>query len=257
MEHLTIEIILLCAVAFTAGFVDAIVGGGGLIQMPAGLVLLPQYPVATVIGTLKVPAISGTSLAAFEYAKKVQLNRRLLPLMMLLACIASFTGSYLLMQVSNSFMKPLLLAVLVVVAFYTYTNKNFGIHEEREHTPRQEVLYAVIISLSIGLYDGFIGPGAGSFLVLAFISIFGFDFLKASAHAKFVNLATNFGSIVLFAMKGKMIYAIALPMAVCNALGGWLGARLAILKGNKFIRMFFLAVVCITIVRFAYDVFFK
>jgi uncharacterized protein len=257
MEHLTVEIILLCIVAFTAGFVDAIVGGGGLIQMPAGLVLLPQHPVATVIGTLKLPAISGTSMAAFQYAKKVQLNKRLLPAMMLLACIASFAGSYLLTQVSNSFMKPLLLTVLVVVAIYTYANKKFGIHEEKQHSSRREWLYAIVISLGIGLYDGFIGPGAGSFLVLAFIGVFGFDFLKASAHAKFVNLATNFGSIVLFAMKGKMIYAIAFPMAVCNALGGWLGARLAIFKGNKFIRIFFLVVVTITIIRFAYDVFFK
>lgn len=257
MENLTVEIILLCLVAFTAGFVDAIVGGGGLIQMPAGLVLLPQHPVATVIGTLKLPSISGTTVAAFEYSRKVQLNKRLLPVMMLLACIASFTGSYLLTQVSNSFMKPLLLAVLVVVAIYTYTNKSFGIHEEKQHSAGREWLYAIVLSLSIGLYDGFIGPGAGSFLVLAFIGVFGFDFLKASAHAKFVNLATNFGSIVLFALKGKMIYAIAIPMAICNALGGWLGARLAILKGNKFIRIFFLVVVMVTILRFAWDVFLK
>lgn len=257
MEHLGFEIILLCVVAFMAGFVDAIVGGGGLIQTPAGLVMLPQQPVATVIGTLKLPAFCGTGIAAWQYAKKVKLNRRLLPLMMILACIASFCGSFLLTQVSNAFMKPLLLGVLVAVAIYTYTNKKFGIHEEKEHSPRKELLYAAIISIALGFYDGFIGPGAGSFLVMAFISIFGFDFLKASAHAKFVNLATNFGSVVLFALKGKMIYAVALPMAVCNALGGWTGARLAILKGNKFIRIFFLVVVCITIIRFAYDVFFK
>jgi uncharacterized membrane protein YfcA len=154
-------------------------------------------------------------------------------------------------------MKPLLLGVLVIVAIYTYINKKFGIHEEKELSPRQELLYATIISTTLGFYDGFIGPGAGSFLILAFIGIFGFDFLKASAHAKFINLATNIGSIVLFAMKGKMIYAVAFPMAVCNAMGGWTGAKLAILKGNKFIRVFFLAVVTVTIIRFAYDVFFK
>jgi uncharacterized membrane protein YfcA len=154
-------------------------------------------------------------------------------------------------------MKPLLLVVLVLVAVYTYSNKKFGIHEEKTHSTRREWLYAIIISTTIGLYDGFIGPGAGSFLVIAFITVFGFDFLKASAHAKFINLATNFGSIILFAITGKMIYAIAFPMAVCNAVGGWMGARLAILRGNKFIRIFFLVVVCITIIRFAYDVFLK
>ena len=254
---MTLELILLCIVAFAAGFVDAIVGGGGLIQTPAGLVLLPQYPVATVIGTLKIPALSGTSIAAVQYARKVELNKRLLPLMMLVAGIASFAGSYLLTRMSNSFMKPLLLGVLVLVAIYTYTNKQFGIHTAKTHSNRRQWLYALLISLVLGAYDGFIGPGAGSFLILSFISLLGFDFLKASAYAKFVNASTNIGSIVLFAITGKIIYAIALPMAVCNAAGGWMGSRLALLKGNKFIRIFFLVVVCITIIRFAYDVFFK
>lgn len=109
----------------------------------------------------------------------------------------------------------------------------------------------------IGFYDGFIGPGAGSFLVLAFITLLGFDFLKASANAKLVNMATNLGSIIFFLGSGRIMFAIALPMAVCNAAGGALGARLAIMKGNKFIRLFFLIIVVGTIIRFAYDVFFK
>ena len=111
------------------------------------------------------------------------------------------------------------------------------------------------ISLVIGFYDGFIGPGAGSFLILAFISLLGYDFLHASAHAKLVNLATNLGSIVLFTIKGKIIWTAALPMAVCNALGGALGARMAIAKGNRFIRIFFLVIVLGTLLRFAWDVF--
>jgi uncharacterized protein len=109
----------------------------------------------------------------------------------------------------------------------------------------------------IGFYDGFIGPGAGSFLVLAFITLMGFDFLKASANAKMVNLATNLGSILFFAGSGRILYTIAIPMAVSNAVGGAIGAKLAIAKGNKFIRVFFLLVISGTIIRFAYDVFFK
>ena len=254
---ITIELILLCLVAFLAGFVDAIVGGGGLVQTPAGLVLLPQYSVATVIGTLKIPAFSGTSFAAIQYAKKVKLNYRLLLFMTLIAFCAAYAGSALLNAVSNSFMKPFLLVVLILVAIYTYSNKNFGIHTNKDHNLTQQWTYSIAISLVIGFYDGFIGPGAGSFLVLAFIGLMGLDFLKASANAKFVNLATNLGSIVFFALKGKIILSVALPMAVCNALGGLLGARLAILKGNRFIRIFFLVIVCITILRFAYDVFFQ
>jgi uncharacterized membrane protein YfcA len=248
------EIILLCLVAFIAGFVDAIIGGGGLIQTPTALVVLPQYPVATVIGTLKVPAIAGTSLASLQYARKVKLEYALLGSMMLIAGVAAYGGSALLTVISNNFMKPFILVVLVLVAIYTFANKSFGLHMEKAHTKKQEWLYCILISLVLGFYDGFIGPGAGSFLVLAFIGFLGFDFLRASAHAKLVNLSTNLGSICFFALKGKIIYSIALPMAICNAAGGFLGARLAILKGNKFIRIFFLAIVTITIVRFAYDV---
>jgi uncharacterized protein len=254
---MTAALIFLCIAAMLAGFIDAIIGGGGLIQTPASLILLPQYPVATVIGTLKIPAFTGTSFAAMQYAKEVTINYRQLAVMVVIAFAAAFCGSKLLIVFSNDFMKPLLLVVLIAVAFYIYTNKNFGNHTIKAHTKKQELMYAVLISLLIGFYDGFIGPGAGSFLVLSFIRFLGFDFLKAGAHAKFVNLATNLGSIVFFAWSSKIIYTIAIPMAICNGIGGLLGARLAILKGNGFIRIFFLIVVAGTIIRFAYDVFVK
>ena len=250
-------IVLLCLAAFFAGFVDAIVGGGGLIQTPMGLILLPNLPVSTVIGTLKIPAFSGTSFAAYQYMKKVNINWRILSIMMLLACPAAFLGSTLLTYVSNDFMKPLLLVVLSLLAVYTYAKKNFGQHQEKSISAGTQIINAVTISFVVGFYDGFIGPGTGSFFVVAFIAIMGFDFLHASANAKMVNLATNFGSICLFMLKGKIIWTIALPMAVCNGLGGILGAKLAINKGNGFIRVFFMVVVFGTLMRFAYDVFFK
>ena len=250
-----LDLVLLCVFAFLAGFTDAIAGGGGLIQTPAALVLLPQYPLATVLGTLKIPSFSGTSIATAQYVRRVPVNWLLIGLMAITAFCAAFAGSTLLTHVNNSFMKPLLLFMLIIVAIYTFANKKFGDHLEKDHSFKQQVIYSLLISLIIGFYDGFIGPGAGSFLILAFIGLLGFDFLKASAHAKFVNLATNLGSIVFFAASGKIIYTIAIPMAVCNGVGGFLGARLALLKGNAFIRIFFLVVVTGTIIRFAYDVF--
>jgi len=254
---MSVELLLLCVAAFIAGFVDAVVGGGGPIQIPAAIVLLPGIPIATVIGTTKVPSFCGTSFAAFQYSKQVQLNYKHLGLMAGVAGVAAFTGSKVLTTVSNDFMKPFLLIVLTGVAIYTYKKKTFGVHSEKEHTEREHLIYIILISLTLGFYDGFIGPGTGSFLILAFITLLGFDFLKASATAKFVNLSTNIGSIVLFAARGRIIYSIALPMAVCNAAGGFLGARLAILKGNRLIRRFFLSVVMLTILRFAYDVIVK
>ncbi|WP_348824750.1 sulfite exporter TauE/SafE family protein [Flavobacterium aestuarii] len=250
-------IVLLCLAAFFAGFIDAIVGGGGLIQTPVGLILLPDLAVSTVIGTLKIPAFSGTSFAAYQYLKKVTLDKKILIIMMLLAFPAAFLGSAVLTYVSNDFMKPLLLAVLSLLAIYTYAKKNFGQHQVRNISAKTQILNAIGISFIVGFYDGFIGPGTGSFLVVAFIAIMGFDFLHASANAKMVNLATNFGSICLFVLKGKIIWAIALPMAASNAIGGWIGAKLAISKGNTFIRIFFLVVVIGTLIRFAYDVFLK
>ncbi len=253
----TYVIILLCIAAFLAGFIDAIVGGGGLIQTPVALILLPNLSVSTIIGTLKIPAFSGTSFAANQYMKKVNMNWKLLLIMMLLAFPSAFLGSTLLTYVSNDFMKPLLLVVLSLLFVYTYFQKNLGQQRSKSHSETTQILYATLISFMVGFYDGFIGPGTGSFLVLAFITLLGFDFLHASANAKMVNLGTNFGSICLFILKGKIIWAIAVPMAFCNALGGWLGAKLAISKGNKFIRIFFLVVVIGTLIRFGYDVFYK
>lgn len=253
----TSVLVLLCLAAFVAGFVDAIVGGGGLIQTPIALIILPNLPVASIIGTLKIPSFSGTFFAAFQYLKKVKMNWKLLFIMMTLAVPSAFAGSTLLTYVSNDFMKPLLLVVISLLVFYTFVKKNFGQHATKSHSIKQQILYAVLISFFIGFYDGFIGPGTGSFLVLAFVTLLGYDFLQASANAKMVNLATNFGSICLFVIKGKIIWAIAIPMAFCNAIGGFIGAKLAINKGNKFIRIFFLIVVIGTLLRFAYDVFYK
>lgn len=183
------------------------------------------------------------------------MNWKLLFIMALIAFCAAFLGSNVLTLVSNDFMKPILLVVLSMIAIYTFTKKNFGSHQEKNLTPKRQLVLAIVMSVVIGFYDGFIGPGTGSFLVLGFVAILGFDFLHASANAKMVNLATNFGSICLFVLKGKIVWAIAIPMAFCNALGGFIGAKLAIKKGNGFIRIFFLLVVVGTLLRFGYDVF--
>lgn len=251
------DLFLLIVAAFAAGFVDAIVGGGGLIQLPAALVILPGVPVVNVIGSLKIPAFTGTCFATWQYIKKVALDWKLISLICSIAFFCSYGGSLLLTHVSNQFMKPVLLVVLSAVAIYTFFKKDFGLHEEKDHSGNRKLILAVLISIVIGFYDGFIGPGAGSFLILAFIALLGFDFLHASAHAKLVNLATNLGSITLFISHGDVLWPIAIPMAISNACGGILGARLAINKGNRFIRIFFLVVVIAILLRFAYDVFFR
>lgn len=253
----TYIILLLCIASFLAGFIDAVAGGGGLIQTPVALILLPFQPVSNLMGSLKIPGFTGTGIASIQYLKKVDMNWKLLLIMALFSCLAAFAGSYVMTIVSNDFMKPLLFLVLICVAVYTFFKKDFGDHKPRNITHKQSIIWGIIISTSIGFYDGFIGPGTGSFLMLAFISILGFDFLHASANAKLVNLASNLGSLTLFISKGKIVWVIAIPMAICNGLGGWFGARLAIRKGNSFIRVFFLIVVIGTLIRLSYDIFFK
>jgi uncharacterized protein len=253
---MSIDFLLLCIAAFAAGFIDAIVGGGGLVQTPATLITLPHYPVATLLGTTKIPSFTGTSIAAWQYARRIRLHWKTLVLMCAIAFAAAYTGSLCVTRVSNSFMKPVIFCILIAVAIYTYTKKDFGNSSGTRYSGNQVLGFNAIAAFIIGFYDGFIGPGTGSFLVLYFIAFAGFDFLAASAHAKFVNLATNVGSILLFAKSGNILYQFAIPMAVCNVAGSFLGSRLALIKGNGFVRVFFLLVVVGTICRFGYDIFF-
>ena len=246
-------VLVLCSFSFLAGFVDAIIGGGGLIQTPAMLFTLPQYPVPTLIGTTKIPSMFGSLMGAFQYSRRVAVVGRFIGPMMAVAFGASWLGSWTLSHVPNSFMKPLALVILVAVFIYTFTKKDFGQVSSQLITPRQQRVRMWTMGAAIGFYDGFFGPGTGSFLVLGFITLIGFDFLKASAHAKLVNASTNLASTLYFVSEGKILYTLAFPMALANLTGAFLGARLAILKGNRFIRVFFLALIAATIVRFAWD----
>lgn len=246
-------VLTLCSFSFLAGFVDAIIGGGGLIQTPAMLFTLPQYPVPTLIGTTKLPSLAGSLMGAFQYSRRVAVAGRFIGPMMAIAFAASWIGSWTLTRVPNSFMKPLALAILIGVFIYTLSKKDFGQMPQRTVLPQQQRLRMWAMGAGLGFYDGFFGPGTGSFLVLGFIALVGFDFLRASAHAKLVNAATNLASALFFVNKGGLLYSVALPMAVANLSGAFLGARLAILKGNRFIRLFFLLVIAATILRFGYD----
>ncbi len=255
---MTIELytlFLLCLAAFCAGFVDAVAGGGGLIQLPVALLLLPAHPLPSVIASLKLPSFAGTAVAFLRFRKKVFINWKLAGIICSLSFFSSFAGSQLLTVVNSAFMKPVLCLVLFAVFVYTFIKKNFGQNEQHTISETRQIQFAVLISAIIGFYDGFIGPGAGSFFILAFVALLRYDLLHASATAKLANMATNLGSITLFLFHGNIIWLVALPMALANALGGAAGAKMAIQKGNKFIRIFFLFIVLATLLTLGYNIF--
>lgn len=249
----TVTLLTICCFSFLAGFIDAIVGGGGLVQTPALLFSLPGQPLPLLLGTTKIPSMSGTLMGAVQYSRRVRVGWRTLWPMLLIAFGASAAGSYTLTNVPNTFMRPLALCILTVVFLYTLLKPDFGQHVERTLTRTQQRMRMGLLGSVVGFYDGFFGPGTGSFLVMGFVGLLGFDFLRASAHAKWVNVATNAASLLLFASKGFILYALSLPMAIANLAGAFVGARLALLKGNAFIRVFFLTVIAATILRFATD----
>ena len=249
--------LLICIVAFAAGFIDSIVGGGGLVQTPVLLFSFPNTPVASLLGTTKIPSFCGTSIAAYHYSKRVKMQWRLIGFIAIAAFAAALLGSHMVTLIHNQILKPIILVVLVVVAIYTYTRKDLGMTKMVAAPAEHALAKGIISGLLLGFYDGFIGPGTGSFLVLVFIALLNEDFLHANAHAKFINMATNLASILYFSATGHIFFKLAIPMAVCNMLGGYSGSKLALLKGNRFIRIFFLTIVCAIILRFAYDIFYN
>jgi uncharacterized protein len=245
---------LLCAFAFLAGLLDAIVGGGGLIQIPALFILLPGVPPATLFGTNKFASIWGTAMAFVQYRRTVPFSRTATLPTALTAVLGGFLGARLVAHIPPELLRPALLVLLGLVLAYTLWNKNFGALHAPRLSPRLEVLVGLATGSLIGFYDGFFGPGTGSFLIFAFVGLFGFSFLAASAAAKLVNVITNAGALAYFLPQDHVLYRVALPMAVCNLVGGYLGARLAIARGSAFVRLIFLVVVGALLLRFAHNV---
>ena len=246
--------IALCGFAFLAGFIDSVVGGGGLIQLPALLLLLPvSTPLADVFGTNKVVGICGTLAATWNYTRHVEFDWRAILPAAGMGFIFSALGALTLAHLNPAALRPMILILLVAVAIYTFIRKDFGSLHAPRLEARTQAWIGAGVGCIIGFYDGFFGPGTGSFLIFIFIGVFGFNFLTASAAAKVINSATNASAVLYFAYTGHVLYRFALPMAACNILGSVAGTRLAILRGSQFVRVLFLGVVTAIICKLAYD----
>lgn len=245
----------LLAMAFLAGFVDSIVGGGGLIQMPALFLAFPNLPIPSLMGTNKFAALSGTALATTRYIKEIEVPwKKLLPAF-IAALVFSWIGAGLVSHFPKEGLKPMVIGLLLLVLAFTLVKKDFGKHVGIEPEGNRFLVYAVATGTTMGLYDGFFGPGTGSFLIMAFVMVFNFDLLKASASAKLVNCATNLAALSYFLYHGQVIWAIALPLAASNMIGSFIGSRLALKRGIGFVKVFFVLVVSALLIKLSWEYF--
>ena len=252
-----LTVCLLVLAAFVAGFVDAVVGGGGLITVPALLLGLPGVPITTVLGTNKLVSCTGTTVAVAQFVRSQVLRPRemLLPVGAAMAGASLGVGlAYLFQGRFEPYLRPLLVVLMAAMLAFTLLKPELGtLHAPRFGQAHQRAL-ALAIAFVLGLYDGFFGPGTGSMLIFLFVAVLGLDFLRASALAKSVNWASNAASVVLFLSQGSWLPLLAVSMAVGNGLGGALGARTAIAKGARWIRGVFVAVVGALIARLVWEI---
>lgn len=251
------DLVLLGCAAFLAGLVDAVVGGGGLIQLPVLFSVFSNHLPPTLIGTSKLAGIFGTGAAAINYARRVRVAWSAAAPAAFAAFALSFAGAYTVTKVPADFVRALLPILLVAVAIYTFRKKDFGSIHAPVHEGKSERYFALGMGACIGFYDGFFGPGTGSFLMFLYVRFFGFDFLSASAAAKIVNVACNFSALMWFGYSGHLLWQLGLMMAACQVVGSLIGTKLAIKHGSAFVRKLFLVVVCLLILKTAYDAFVK
>lgn len=254
MQLSTLTLVLLIGAAFLAGWVDAVVGGGGLIQLPALLTGLPaETSTGTVLGTNKLASAAGTAVSAATYVRRVTpVAATVIPLV-ICALAGSAAGAALATFIPRAWMSPIVLVALIGVGTYTLLRPAMGLVHQPRHQGRSHVLRTGAIGGGVGFYDGILGPGTGSFFIIAMVVVLGYGFLEASVHAKLANLTTNIGALLVFGSQGEVWWLLGGVMAVANVAGGYLGARLALKLGSGFVRIVFLVVLGALAARLAVD----
>lgn len=247
------EILIVTIASFAAGCVNAIAGGGGLVTLPVLLALFPQASAATLFGTNKTCMVWGTLWAARAYVRRVSLPWRQLSVAVLAGFGGGCIGALALTFVASGWIRKLLPVVLSLVFLQTLLQRRLGAVHAPPHSPAGQATRAAGLAGLLGFYDGFFGPGTGSFLIFVLVKWLGYDFLHASAAAKVINAATNLGALAVLAPTGNVWWKLALPMAVANVAGSLLGTHLTLRHGAGFVRWVFLLVVACLILKTGWD----
>ena len=254
MEVAPEVLLLLALAALFAGFVDAVVGGGGLVQLPALVIGLPQAAPVQLLATNKLASVCGTSVAAATYYRRVRPDPRTFGPLMLAAFAGALGGAAVASTIPRSAFDPIVLVVLVVVGAYVVAKPAIGQATVLRFAGRRHTTAAALTGAVVGFYDGALGPGTGSFFVFTLVGLLGYDFLEASAQARLANWATNVAALCVFVPQGAVLWEVGLAMGAANLVGGYVGARTAVRRGTRFVRLFFVVVVTAFVVRIGWDV---
>ncbi len=246
-------IALATVVSLLAGFIDAVIGGGGLIQVPLMFILFPQTAHTKIIATNRFASIAGTTVAAINYFKNIKVNLRYVLAAGISTAIMAYLGTLLMHRIPTATFKPILLCIIIVLTLYTIFKKEMGqTHLEKIQTKNWPLAFA-LIGAALGLYNGSIGPGTGTLLTFCFVQIIGLQLLQASAYTKLINIIADAASLIGFILQGAVMYKIALPMMLGNMLGGYIGSKTALKKGNGFVRLFFIGMMMVLILKLGWD----
>lgn len=250
-----LKLIFLCLAGFVGAFVDSVAGGGGLVTIPA--YLLAGIPPHFTLGTNKFAATMGSFISTTGYARSSKVNFRLLRMAVPMTALGAVLGVYSVLKIPQDFLYPLVSVAILVVGLYTFFKKDLGKVNSFTVITTKKVIFVSLVGFALGFYDGFFGPGTGSFLIFIFIRFLKFDFTNASGNAKLINFTSNFTSLIAFAINGKIDYLIGVPIAVFMVLGSLVGTKLAIRNGAKFIKPIFLIMSFVVFTKLVYDMFLK
>ncbi len=247
-------LVLLVLAALSAGFVDAVVGGGGLIQLPALLIGLPGAAPVQILATNKLASICGTTVSSTTYYRRVRPDPKTFGPLMLFAFAGSVLGALVASRIPRAAFEPIVLVALVVVGAWVLLNPRLGQESLLRHTGHRHTATAMATGVAVGFYDGALGPGTGSFFVIGLVGLLGYSFLEASAKARMANWATNLAALCVFVPQGAVLWQVGLAMGAANVAGAYLGARTAVARGSRFVRTFFVLVIAAFVVRIGGDV---
>nr|WP_148315504.1 TSUP family transporter [Clostridium culturomicium] len=246
------KLIFLCIAGFFAAFVDSIAGGGGIISVPAYMIV--GLPTHIALGTNKFAATMGSLTSSINFIRSGNCNFKLLKIVAPFTLIGSILGVKTVLLIDESFLQPLVLILILAIGIYTFFSKSLGEEDNFNGFTKKNLFLSILLGFSLGFYDGFFGPGTGTFLVFGFINILGLNFLKASANARVLNFVSNISALVTFALSGNINYLIGIPVCILMILGAKIGTRLAINKGNKIIKPIFITMAMAVAVKMLFQI---